>query len=452
MKKWQIAVIVSLIIVGLLLMDGGSVYIKQLINRPPKAAFSFQTSTRTLKYIAPTDRDLIIFINESTDPDGDPLTSQWFIRCNGTGDWKLLNNSRDHWGRLPVSGEKGHEIKLIVSDGTKEDTTTRFVPVDSSNMYLAEPWNVPVKGIVYHVGWGSKGSWSESPSDDEMIEALMVIQDELRCKSLRIQGGLNDRILKCLQIASSMGFSTIFVNPLYLEDYDVTIQEHGRRVADLARRIAGYAGGASVVLGVGNSLSLYAGGIMLGKTLPERRKQFDDYWKDRSQYDKLLNLELKRVIEDVRTSFAGRLTYSKGSWETVDYSGLGIDVVSVMPYYRTDIREERFIQRITESRVSGKPLFAAETGSATFEGCDQWGSEADKYYTNQSYDQAEQARLIRLNINLIKRCGVDALFLYAFMERKTLDHGSFGIMKYERTTLFRRKLGFYAYQSFVVAS
>ena len=44
----------------------------------------------------------------------------------GTGDWKSLNNSKDHWGRLPVSNEKGHEIKLVVLDGMKEDSFVEY--------------------------------------------------------------------------------------------------------------------------------------------------------------------------------------------------------------------------------------------------------------------------------------------------------------------------------------
>ena len=132
MKKWQIVLIASLILIGLFLLDGGAVYVKQLINRPPKTAFTYRTPTRTLKYIAPTDRDLILFLNNSTDPDGDPLTSKWYVRYNGTGDWKLLTSSRDHWGKLPVSNEKGHEIKLVVSDGMKENSTTIVLPVDPS--------------------------------------------------------------------------------------------------------------------------------------------------------------------------------------------------------------------------------------------------------------------------------------------------------------------------------
>lgn len=127
MKKWQIAFIGIFIVVGIFLLDGGSTYIKQLTNHPPKAAFTYRTPTRTLKYVAPTDRDPIMFLNNSTDPDGDPLTSTWQIRFNGTGDWKILNNSRDHRGRLPASNEKGHEIKLAVSDGARDDSVSALV-------------------------------------------------------------------------------------------------------------------------------------------------------------------------------------------------------------------------------------------------------------------------------------------------------------------------------------
>jgi len=145
LKKWQIALIAVLLIVGIFFVDGGAVYVKQLLNRPPKAAFTYRTPTRTLKYIAPTDSDMIMFLNNSTDPDGDELTCKWYVRFNGTGDWKILNSSRDHWGRLPVSNEKGHEIRLIVSDGMKESSSSVVLPVDIASHYDMRASGVPIK-------------------------------------------------------------------------------------------------------------------------------------------------------------------------------------------------------------------------------------------------------------------------------------------------------------------
>ena len=34
-------------------------------NQPPNAAFTYCTSTRTLKYVSPTDKDVIVFLNNS---------------------------------------------------------------------------------------------------------------------------------------------------------------------------------------------------------------------------------------------------------------------------------------------------------------------------------------------------------------------------------------------------
>jgi hypothetical protein len=49
--------------------------------------------------------------------------------------------------------------------------------------------------------------------------------------------------------------------------------------------------------------------------------------------------------------------------------------------------------------------------------------------------------------------GVDAAFLYALIERKPTDAESFGILRFQaKDMLLRRKLGFYAYQSFIVAA
>jgi len=157
--------------------------------------------------------------------------------------------------------------------------------------------------------------------------------------------------------------------------------------------------------------------------------------------------------------YQGTIPQSRSQWRPAA-TGLSI------PLLRRRHRR-RFIQSIRRNRVFSKPLFVAETGSATYEGCGEWGGDAYAHYTNQTYSQEEQAELIRKSMELIMKSDADAVFLNGFLDKKTLDHQSYGIVKFERrtpdqasfsimrherATLFRRKLGFYAYQSFVVAT
>jgi len=93
------------ILIAVLLVStvGGGVvaaHYLRLFNRPPGAEFSYRTPTRTLDYVLPTDEDTIMFVNKSTDPDGDTLTYSWFV------DGIQVNNTKDHSMRLTAGTHK----------------------------------------------------------------------------------------------------------------------------------------------------------------------------------------------------------------------------------------------------------------------------------------------------------------------------------------------------------
>jgi len=414
------------IIVGVVLIAliSGVAYNFRLFNRPPMAAFSYRTPTRTLKYIAPTDQDMIIFTNNSTDPDGDQLTSQWFIRYNGTGDWKLLNSSTHHSGRLPVSNEKGHEIKLLVSDGMKEDSTSVTIPVDTAYLlqYPVRKWGIPIKGINYGIGFQFGGEWGRSPDDVEVRESFTVIKDELNCSAIRFYGDCDDKMIQCAQVASEVGFNTILLSPRY---DDFPIEQHMQRVLDLAKRAESVrtTANSSIILVVGNEMS-------------DRVKDLNDY--------------LRKTITETRKYFNGEVTYAELSGsEKVDWKYIGADLVASNIYYGYEYyTDERFSQFVRRRILPDKRTFITETGACTNAGALRWGSNAYKHANEYAYSQEEQAICIEKNIELLKKCGVDGIFLFDFLERKTQDAASFGILKYQRGGSMRRKLAYYLYKSY----
>jgi hypothetical protein len=94
-----------------------------------------------------------------------------------------------------------------------------------------------------------------------------------------------------------------------------------------------------------------------------------------------------------------------------------------------------------------------ETGSATYEGAGRWGGGAWTRYQNQKYSQKEQGEFIQTNCRLCSWARVDAVFLYTLISRNAArDETSYSILRFEKDNPWRRKLGFYAYQSFVVAA
>jgi hypothetical protein len=453
--KWHIALAAAVIIVALFLMDGGAVYVRQLLNRPPKAAFTYRTPTRTLKYIAPTDRDIIMFLNNSTDPDGDPLASQWLIRYNGTGDWKLLNNSRDHWGRLPVSNEKGHEIRLVVSDGMKEDSKIAVMPVDPAYLsnYPEIRLDIPRIGIVYNIG----EHHGELPPDEiEISEALSVVKNELRRDTLRLFGSYEDVMIICAKLAQNINFSNIVLNPRYrkLNNIDdMNIEEHTERLikfSQLAERLRKNSIHDTIVLSIGNELTIDVRGICNGTTYLDRIKQIQ---QSATPHQSQLNSWLKKITAEVRKAYKGKLTYSAAPWESVKWNELDVDIVGANQYYAYEwMSEKDFIRALQNFKSFKKPVGVMETGSATFEGARRWGGGAWTRYQNQSYSQKEQAEFIRKNLILCSEAKMDIVIVYTLVSRNAkIDETSYGVLRYHPDELWRRKEGFYSLGDIVSA-
>ena len=444
-----------IVVVVVIAVISGVAYNLRMFNRPPKASFTYRTPTRTLKYIAPTDRDLIMFTNESTDPETPPekLICNWYVRYNGTGDWKLLNTSRDHWGKLPVSNEKGHEIKLIVSDGMKEDSTSAILPVDPAyvSQYTEKKLGISIKGIG--VFWGERfaGEWGTPPSYEEIKESLTVIRNELRCTAIRIISDYEDTVLQATRLALEQQFDKILVSPRYRRvapDNDTDIEEHARRVIAFSEKVEATRGNSnSLILAVGNELTLDVRGIYDGTTMGDRVEQIR-LNQGKKEFDDRLNLYLKKIIEGVRKNYRGKITYCQTNYENVNWKDLGFDVVGMNRYFMPAIEtEQKYIGQIGSLKDFGKPVYITETGSATYEGVGLYGGGAWHRYKGEPYSQEEQAKNIAKNIELISKGGADAVFLLSFLERQMRDEVSGGILRYYKTSLHRRKLGFYAYQS-----
>ncbi len=454
MRKWQIALIALLIIVGVFFVDGGSVYIKQLINRPPKAAFTYRTPTRTLKYIAPTDRDLILFMNNSTDPDGDPLTSQWLIRYNGTGDWKILNSSRDHWGKLPVSNEKGHEIRLIVSDGMKEDSTTAMLLIDRTAGYSSRKLSVRFKGVDYEIGFPFQSN-RPAVSETEMAECLGVIRSELGCNAIKIKGGFDELLVKCAEIAAQKGFELIIVSPRYdksSQTEDLWIDQHAERVVSFSSKAESLLARINnLILCIGEELQYSTRGFVNASSYDER---IDLYGKmkpeERAAVNEKLNVYLAKIIKGVRGNFHGLITYSPNPMTSfaVEWQELGLDACAPMLYTSDYGQAYRDCLRF---KGLGKPVYIAEFGCGTFEGAASSAGAAWRFYSNQRYSQEDQAQYIRKSVEAFSAAQVDGIFYWTLKLNYDDDARSSGILRYNKNMFAVRKLGFYAYQSFTLS-
>jgi len=471
MKKWQIAAIASLVIVVLFLADGGMYVVKDLLTRqaalttattttprlnlPPKAAFTCRTPTRTLKYIAPTDRDLIMFLNNSTDPDGDLLTSQWYVRYNGTGDWKLLNNSRDHWGRLPVSNEKGHEIKLVVSDGMKEESTSITLPVDLATKFPPRV-GIRFKGMFYFVGFRFEGEYPPA-SELEMRESFEVIKTDLGCNAIKLVGDYEDVLVKAAEIAIEKGYEMIILSPKYWHktaEEDYTIAEHLEKLILFCKRAEELRKKSSaIVLCVAEELHVGVRGITNASTYEEREREYNTM--DQGVVVSKLIEHLLVIIREVRMHFHGRITYAH--WGPTPYrfkyGELDLDIVAPALYwYERPPDVLSFNDRVALFRVPGRLFVSIEFGCHCWKGAMKESGSCWQYYKDQEYSQEEQAICIERTMEVYLSNNLDGAFLYLWMIRIPNDARSYGIVRYYGDDrLLTRKLGFYAYQSFTLS-
>jgi len=469
MKHWQIALVVILILAALFLADGGSVYLKETLstlqpgainsqsttsaqsyNLAPYAAFTFRTSTRTLKYIAPTDQDLILLLNNSTDLNtpAEALESEWYIRYNGTGDWQFLNASRDYRTRLPP-GE--HEIELVVSNRATSAFVIQSIVVersDTSTTFPAKNLSIPIKGINVRL--------DKRPSEQEIEEYLSIIQRELGCNGVKLVGGHEDVLLLAAKIAIRLGFQEVILNPRYewTTPYNDSahIEDHIRRIGPFASKAnALLNNNTSVILCIGDELTFSVRGITNSSTYELREQEAERIgWKNLAPKE---NAYLKRIITEVRKNFGGKITYAspQAMFQYLDWRILDLDIIGPHLYYATEWYSQTDILNIISGlKRYGKPVYITEFGCAKYVDAGKWGGGAYDRYTDQPYSETEQARNIDLTLQLYERAHVPAVYLWVWMEYGTSiewEARTYGVINHLHEP-YTRTLGFYLYKSF----
>jgi hypothetical protein len=418
--------------------------------------------TRTLKHIAPTDRDLILFLNNSTDPDTpiEAPDSKWYIQYNGTGNWQYLNASKDYSARLPAGQ---HTIKLVISDGQNQDFMIESIAVDKSDVYPTEQFTIDLKGMNYHIGRRYLGEYGRYPDADEINESLEVIRNELGCNAIKLFGDNPDVMVFAAQKAIEKGFQTIILSlrfkyaespPPYRE---ATIDEHVKAVIEFSKRaeeLRKTFGG--IVLCIGEELQYTVTGLVDAPSYDER---INLYWKlteeKRAAVNARLNEYLAIMVKGVRENFLGPVTYSpnEGTRFAVKWRELGLDIVSPMSYYGTEQwTETKAVKDLLEFKKYGTPIYVTEFGAQCCVGAmADAGGDLCSRQTSPTYSQDEQAQYIDRVLRIFAKARVDGIFYWDFIYKVEDDAESYGLMNWNRgDTLATRKLGFYKYKSYVL--
>jgi hypothetical protein len=453
----------------------------------PASAIGTEHKVRLeVKEGTPKDRPVIL-LNESYDPDaGLPSLVQVLLGVSsGTScEWFVngqeMSTDTDYSLRL-TPGD--YQVGLAVSDGRKEDFREKTVtipaipeisPVSAEEIVSVDPADlpeypkkqlkIPIKGINVSIGCSYVGYLSHNDAffppvmDDELLEQLLVVRDEIGCNGVRLFGNENERMLSAVQIAKDLHFSSIMCSPRYIEaDLKAIID----LISPFAEELETLRDN-SIILSVGNELSLDAFGLMPGETYGDRQAWMDGHWAEYTskKRQEKVNEWLREIVQSVRPRFRGTLTYSPIVGEEVQWNNIGFDVVGTNNYYATHWdKPEDYLERINNLCKVGKPTYLTEWGYFTFRECLEYGgagwtylnNPGDPYYHGDKpvdYSQQAQAQAIDECVRLLNQTRLNGIYLYAFVEKKPDDAASTGVLKFDQAGPSERKQSFYRYKSY----
>lgn len=296
------------------------------------------------------------------------------------------------------------------------------------------------RGVVYDVGlrFTAGKPYSVETFDLELVAYdINTLTTSLHCNAVRIEGEEVERLVAASRLAHAAGL-TIFFNPWKM---NVPIQELPAYFAQAARAAEQLRlEGACIIFVAGCEISLFNEGIFTGSTVIERinglielgaaaQSNDHDFLSTKSA---ILNDALKRIAAGVREEFKGRVTYSAGMWEKVDWSLF--DIVGV-DHYRSTETAEQYVKTLDPYRFD-KPLVVMEVGSCAYEGAGQLGAGGFMLLEGTNPDgtgifkdgivptrsEREQADYVEEQLQLLTNSDVDGVFIYVF-SFPTFPHG-----------------------------
>lgn len=290
--------------------------------------------------------------------------------------------------------------------------------------------NISFRGVVYDVGLNFGGNTlSVNEFDSIRVDYDMnIIKNILRCNTVRIEGESIDRLVIASKIANKYGLNILF-NPWMHEANPVETIKYMEKAAEAAEILKNE--GVDLIFVAGCEYSLFNYGVIPGNTFNDRFQWVTSLGDEpASALQKLTDMSLKlndilrQINTVVRRKFSGKVTYSSGTWETVDW-GL-FDIVGI-DYYHGAESDDEYVAGIDRYRCD-KPVIVMEMGCCAYKGAALLGSggfavfqgtdsEGNPIYMDGKEPQrseAEQANYVEKNIWLLEKAGVDGVCVYVF--------------------------------------
>ncbi|MFK3662803.1 hypothetical protein ACI2I2_20195 [Scandinavium sp. NPDC088450] len=334
---------------------------------------------------------------------------------------------------------------------------TTLAPL-ASYTYAKGTVSMKYRGVIYDVGlrFTANSPLSVPSFNPELVaHDIKAIATQLHANAIRIEGEDIDRLVSATRIAHQEGL-TVFFNPWKM---NVPVNElpayfaEAASAAELLRQE-----GINLVFVAGCEMSLFNEGILDGDSVIERTEGviemitarqtgvYDDKIRERIA---LFNDTLKQIMQGVRSAYRGKVTYSQGMWEQVEWSQF--DIVGI-DHYRAGESAEEYVSMLEHYRLN-KPLVIMEVGSCAYEGAGKLGAggfmnllgtnpDGSGIFTNNivpTRSEREQADYIEEQLSLLSgpEAEVEGVFIYVFSfpifphgeGARDLDMMSFSLVK-----------------------
>ncbi|MGI5191852.1 hypothetical protein ACQEVI_27175 [Promicromonospora sp. CA-289599] len=299
-------------------------------------------------------------------------------------------------------------------------------------------------GTNYMPGWHSRQDWST----EGMRTDIAVIRDQLHCNAVTLFGSQLPHLAECAEYAADAGLA-LWLQPRLIDVHAETALDHLTQVADLAQAL--HDRGADVRLNVGCELSIFAPGIIPGRTYQHRATALGVIWPLLPLFNVLLNRRLRTAVARARDHFTGEITYGAGSWESVDWSPF--DHVGVN-LYRDKSNAATYGAALAGLHRHRKPVLITEFGCCSYPGADRQGGAGDaiidwsdptrpRVKGDHPRDESVQQRYLAELLDSFVEHDVTGAFVFEFSEPTyprspdpvhDIDVASFGVLAADPTT------------------
>lgn len=287
---------------------------------------------------------------------------------------------------------------------------------------VAGPTPLTHRGINYDVGTEPAPGITTRPDSNRAFLApeFETIRNDLHCTTAGIFGDDVERLIEGATAAVNTGLHARLQPRLI----DASIEETLSTLADLGEAAEQLnTGETEIILDLGCELSLFAVGIIPGDTFDERLTYLVENLDQLPEFNDRLGAMLDDAITQARASFSGRLVYSSGSWEEVDWSGL--DIVGV-DLYRDESNAATYVDTLRAYLQHGKPVWITEFGCCPYEGAEDlggnayniidWNAEPPQLNGDYTRSESVQKDYILDLLDIFEQEGVDGAFVYQFIE------------------------------------